>query len=723
MSVVAFTDLNLLKHYKTYKHNIVKEFYTPVLQESVLYQRSVGFFSSTALIELTKGIAGIVKNGGKIQFIVSPYLSEEDVEAIQKGYEKKKIIEQALLREYKEPENYFQEERLNLLSHLIENGNLEIKVAFTPPNKSNGMYHEKVGIVTDAEGNKIVFTGSLNETINAFYNNYESIVVFTSWEESRQYAEEMQNDFDTLWNNEDTDLEIIEFPEVVKEKIKLNQKPKINYDIDEEEMVEESPVQKGVPRMPPGFDLRDYQKDAIEKWEENNYCGIFDMATGTGKTYTGLGAVTKLYEAKKRLAIIIVCPYQHLVEQWVEDIELFNLLPTIGYSSSKQKNWKKRLEDDILDFSIGVIDCFCFVTTNATYSSKFVCEQMKYLGKDTLLIVDEAHNFGSPNLRNKLYLNVEYRLALSATLDRHGDEEGTDCLKTYFGEKCIQYDLKRAIKEGKLTPYYYYPVVVYLDEDEMEQYRDISYRVSKECHKDKHGNLKITDKGKRLLLQRARIVAGAKSKLVELKKLMQNYKNDTHILVYCGATRVQTFEYDQSEHDEEGERQIVAVSKILGNELGMKVTHFTSNESAEEREVIKRRFASADPYQAIVAIKCLDEGVNIPSIKTAFILASTTNPKEYIQRRGRVLRLASNKPYAVIYDFVTLVRPLEEVNPYSTDYNCERALAKRELARIKEFGEIALNSRDSDELINDLECAYELSIDELEDIDDGSEFR
>lgn len=723
MSVVAFTDLNLLKHYKTYKHNIVKEFYTPVLQESVLYQRSVGFFSSTALIELTKGIAGIVKNGGKIQFIVSLYLSEEDVAAIQKGYEKKKIIEQALLREYKEPENYFQEERLNLLSHLIKNGNLEIKVAFTPPNKSTGMYHEKVGIVTDAEGNKIVFTGSLNETINAFYNNYESIVVFTSWEESRQYAEEMQNDFDTLWNNEDTDLEIIEFPEVVKEKIKLNQKPKINYDIDEEEMVEESLVQKGVPRMPPGFDLRDYQKDAIEKWEENNYCGIFDMATGTGKTYTGLGAVTKLYEAKKRLAIIIVCPYQHLVEQWVEDIELFNLLPTIGYSSSKQKNWKKRLEDDILDFSIGVIDCFCFVTTNATYSSKFVCEQMKYLGKDTLLLVDEAHNFGSPNLRNKLYPNIEYRLALSATLDRHGDEEGTDCLKTYFGEKCIQYDLKRAIKEGKLTPYYYYPVVVYLDEDEMEQYRDISYRVSKECHKDKHGNLKITDKGKRLLLQRARIVAGAKSKLVELKKLMQNYKNDTHILVYCGATRVQTFEYDESEHDEEGERQIVAVSKILGNELGMKVTHFTSNESAEEREVIKRRFASADPYQAIVAIKCLDEGVNIPSIKTAFILASTTNPKEYIQRRGRVLRLASNKPYAVIYDFVTLVRPLEEVNPYSTDYNCERALAKRELARIKEFGEIALNSRDSDELINDLECAYELSIEELEDIDDGSEFR
>lgn len=720
---MAFTDLCLLKHYKTYKNNIVKDFYTPVLQEAVLYQRSVGFFSSTALIELTKGIAGIVKNGGKIQFIVSPYLSQEDVNAIQKGYEKKKVIEQALLREFKEPENYFQEERLNLLAHLIEDGHLEIKVAFTPPNRSTGMYHEKVGILTDKFGDKIVFTGSLNETINAFYNNYESIVVFTSWEESKLYAEEMQADFDSLWNNEDKDLEVIEFPDVLIEKIKVNQKPKVNYDIDEEEQIEEEAIKKGIPRIPKGFELREYQKEAIEKWKQRNYCGIFDMATGTGKTYTGLGAVTKLFEEKKRLAIIIVCPYQHLVEQWVEDIELFNMLPTIGYSASKQKDWKKRLEDDVLDFSIGVIDCFCFVTTNATYSSKFVIEQMSYLGKDTLLLIDEAHNFGSPNLRNKLYPTIEYRLALSATLDRHGDEEGTDCLKHYFGEKCIEYDLQRAIKEGKLTPYYYYPVVVYLDEEEIERYRDISYKASKECHKDKQGNVKITEKGKMLLLQRARIVAGAKSKLDELRNQMQQYKDDTHILVYCGATKVQTYEYDESEYDEEGERQIVAVSKILGNELGMKVTHFTSNESAEEREIIKNKFAMVDPYQAIVAIKCLDEGVNIPSIKTAFILASTTNPKEYIQRRGRVLRLAKNKPYAVIYDFVTLVKPLDEVNPYSADYNCERALAKRELARIKEFGEIALNSRDSDELINDIECVYELSDEDLEVIDDGSEFR
>lgn len=720
---MSFKDLVLLKCYRTYKNDIIKEFYTPVLKRTILYQRAVGFFSSTALIDLTKGISGMIRNGGKIQFIVSPLLSQEDIDAINKGYEKKKIIGKALMREFKEPENYFQEERLNWLAYLIEEGFLEIKVAFTPPGKEMGMYHEKIGIVTDECGNKIVFTGSLNETINAFHNNYESIVVFNSWEQSREYADEMQRDFEALWNDEDDDLEIIEFPDVVKEKFRIRRKEKLNLDIDEKEgNIVNYGVKKGMPHIPDGFSFRGYQRDAIESWRNHGYRGIFDMATGTGKTYTGLGAVVRLFEEKKRLAIIIVCPYQHLVEQWVEDIELFNMTPTIGYSASKQKNWKKRLKNDVLDFSIGIIDTFCFVTTNATYSTKFVSDLMAQLGPDTLLLIDEAHNFGSPSLKKKLYLNIDYRLALSATLDRHGDEEGTQALKNYFGEKCIEYDLNRAIKEKKLTPYYYYPVVVYLNDEELEKYKELSYLIAKECHKDKHGKINITERGKRLLLQRARIVAGAESKLDELRELMKKYKNDSHMLVYCGATRMQSFDADVSEADEEGERQIVAVSKILGNELGMKVTHFTANESAEEREVIKQRFSIADPYQAIVAIKCLDEGVNIPSIKTAFILASTTNPKEYIQRRGRVLRLAKDKPYAVIYDFVTLTKPLHEVDPYSPDYNCERALARRELLRIKEFGEIALNSRDSDNLINDIECAYSINAEELEGGYDGDEF-
>lgn len=728
---MSFRDIPLLRYYKTYKNNVVREFYTPVLNEAVLYQRAVGYFTSGALIDLTKGLKGLTRNKGKIQFIVSPRLSEEDIEAINKGYEHKEIIGRALMRDFKEPENYFEEERLNFLAYLIEEGFLDIKVAFTPPSKSMGMYHEKVGIVTDEKGNKVVFTGSLNETINAFHVNSESIVVFKSWEESKAYVNDIQEDFEKLWNKQDDDLEILDFPKVLKDKFEVMRKPELDSFFTKDETPEdeedydthaEAP-EKGIPYIPSGFDFRPYQEEAINKWTENEYRGIFDMATGTGKTYTGLGAITRLYEDTKRLAIIIVCPYQHLVEQWVEDIEFFNMAPIIGYSASKQKNWKKRLEDDVMDFSLGVINTFCFVTTNATYSSKFVSEQMKQLGKDTLLLVDEAHNFGSTNLRTKLYPNIQYRIALSATLDRHGDEEGTNALKNYFGKKCIEYDLKRAIDEKKLTPYYYYPVLIYLDDDEYERYKEISYLASKECHKDKQGKLIITERGKKLLLQRARVVAGAKGKLTKLRELMNDYKEDTHILVYCGATRTLDFSEDYSDRDEDGERQIVSVSKMLGNDLGMKVTHFTSNESAEEREVIKRCFATASPYQAIIAIKCLDEGVNIPSIRTAFILASTTNPKEYIQRRGRVLRLAKDKPYAVIYDFVTLTKPMENINPYSSDFNCEKALARRELQRIKEFGKIAKNARDSDKLINDIEETFGITEKETEEAIDGDEFK
>lgn len=726
---MSYESLQILRSYKTNKNDIVREFYLPILKQSVLYKRAVGFFSSTALIDLSKGISGLIKNGGKIKFIVSPLLSEEDVKAIQRGYDEREIIKQSLMREFKEPENNSEAERLNWLAYLIAEGYLEIKVAFTPPDKATGMYHEKIGVLYDENYNKIAFTGSMNETINAFHNNFESIVVFNSMvEEDSQRVDDLERDFDFLWEGREKNIIVVEFPNVVKEKLLSYRKDSIELSIDEldlENVIEQSLYnQPGIPMVPQGVSLHDYQEEAINKWAENDYCGIFDMATGTGKTFTGLGAAARLFADKKKAAIIIVCPYQHLVEQWVEDIENFNMRPTIGYSASRQTNWKERLTTDIEDFELGIIDTFCFVTTNATFSSKFVQEQMNKLGKDTLLMIDEAHNFGSPSLAKCLNSEIEYRLALSATLDRYGDPEGTAQLYNYFGTKTIEYDLDKAIDEDKLTPYYYYPIPVYLEDDEFEKYKDLSYEISKECYTDKYGKFKITTKGEMKMLERSRLIAGARAKLPKLKELMQQFKDDDHILVYCGATKVETFENDESERDTDGERQIVAVSKILGNELGMKVTHFTSNESAREREHIKEAFAKTDPYQAIIAIKCLDEGVNIPSIKTAFILASTTNPKEYIQRRGRVLRKSpeTGKKFAYIYDFVTLATLPENADPYNSSYNCERGLAKRELVRIKEFGEISENSRDADELITLLEDAYNISDFELEEDFNGTEY-
>ncbi len=730
---MGFDELDILRRYKTNNHDIVNEFYLPALRNAVLYKRAVGFFSSTALIELSKGISGLVKNSGKIKFIVSPLLSEEDIVAIQKGYDEKEIVEKALLREWSEPKDYSDVERLNWLANLIACGAMDIKVAFTPQNKTTGMYHEKIGIIYDEAGNKLAFTGSLNETINAFYNNYESIVVFNSLvAEDAQRVQDIEYDFDSLWAGRENNVTVLEFPQVLKDKLISYRKNEMNLELDyylsntslswqtlSEKQVafEIAPITTGIPRVPAGVELHDYQNEAIEKWAENDYCGIFDMATGTGKTYTGLGAVVHLFRDKQKLAIIIVCPYQHLVEQWVEDIVKFNMRPTIGYSASKQTDWKKRLADDIMDFKLGVIKSFCFVTTNATFSSDYVQRQINKLGRDTLLMVDEAHNFGAENLRRMLNPKIVYRLALSATLERHHDDEGTQALYDYFGEKCIEYSLERAIREKKLTPYYYHPIVVYLSKDELDAYHDISKRISKQCHVQPDGTTEITELGKKLLIERSRIVAGAASKIGALRSLMEQYRNDTHILIYCGATKSHDYSQDISERDEEGERQIVSVSKMLGLELGMKVTHFTSNETASERERIKQQFADADPYQAIVAIKCLDEGVNIPSIKTAFILASSTNPKEYIQRRGRVLRKAPNKPYATIYDFVTLPTPLENVIWDSESARFDMSLIKKEITRMREFGEISLNPSDADKLVVELMETYGLDMITQEEFD------
>lgn len=717
---MSYQKLSLLRGYKTNKNDIVREFYVPALSESVLYKRAVGFFSSTALIELSKGISGLVRNSGRILFIVSPLLSEDDITAISRGYSERDVIEGSLLRELREPKNRSDEERLNWLAHLISSGKMEIKVAFTPPSKVTGMYHEKIGVMYDAEGNKIAFTGSMNETINAFHNNYESIVVFNSLiHEDEQRVLDLEYDFDSLWAGRESNINVVDFPDVVREKLISYKRDSVNWDLDVIE-IEQSGVTdivqsyeallvpKGIPKIPNGVMLHEYQQEAIEAWAGKKYCGIFDMATGTGKTFTGLGAAVRLYNDKNRMALIIVCPYQHLVEQWVEDIVYFNMEPTIGYSASKQPDWKKRLSDDIMDFKLGVIDVFCFVTTNATFSSSFVQKEINKLGANTLLIVDEAHNFGASYLSQSLYNKIQYRLALSATLERHGDPEGTQLLKDYFGDKCIEYGLERAIRENKLTPYYYYPKVVYLTEDELRAYREISKKVAKQCCLGKNGKYTITEYGKKLLIERSRIVAGASNKVALLKELMKQYKNDSHILIYCGAARNMDYASDTSDFDEDGERQIVSVSKMLGLELGMKVTHFTSSESAAERERIKKQFAEANPYQAIVAIKCLDEGVNIPSIKTAFILASSTNPKEYIQRRGRVLRKAENKPYAVIYDFVTLPTELEYVNYDSENSRYDLSLIKKEIIRMKEFGEISKNPAEADKLIKELSETYGL---------------
>ena len=718
---MSFRDIELKPEYRSRLDNIIRDFYNPVLKEAVTYKRAVGFFSSSALLSLTAGIFGLIENGGSIQMIASPRLSPEDIDAINDGLRRRDdVIKEALLRELKEPKGRFEEARLNLLSNLIAAGRLEIKIAFMEDDNTIGMFHEKLGLMFDSEGNVIAFSGSMNESANAFTTNYEAIDVFCSWTQDAERVYTKETAFNAMWDDYEPSIKVVNFPDINDEilrRYRVNNK--IDTGLDSEPLSPDHPTPADEPAPPVGpaipahVRMRQYQLDAIDEWAKMNYVGIFDMATGTGKTYTALAAVSRLFSDKnQKLAVVIICPYQHLVEQWKEDIIAFGMKPIVCYSSSSMRNWRERLKNAVTSFNLGIQNHFCMVSTNATFAIDYVQDLMAKLQGEVVLVVDEAHNFGAENLSKTLLPHIPYRLALSATIDRHGDPEGTQKLYDYFGGKCIEYTLKDAIDNDMLTPYYYHPVPVSLNENELQDYLDLTAKIRKNVHADKDGKVKLSEYAKMLLIKRARIVAGAAEKIGTLRHLMAKYVDDNQILVYCGATTMHDVDYEEGKPAIDEARQIDIVAGMLGNDLGMRVTKFTSEENAEERERIKADFAEGDHLQALVAIRCLDEGVNIPSIRTAFIMASSTNPKEYVQRRGRVLRKFPGKRHAVIYDFITLPIPLDEVGNYDPELlESVKSLAMREIVRMKDFAAIAENPFDSDSLISEIQRSYDIESD------------
>lgn len=721
---MSFTDLDLQREYRSLTRNVVKDFYVPVLSESIRYCRAVGFFSSSALVSLTEGIKGLLVNGGTIEVIASPRLSEEDYDAIKDGIERRdQVILDALLRNLDEPTGRFEEARLNLLSNLIASGVMTIKIALLESGSEIGMFHEKLGLMFDAGGNCIAFSGSMNESANAYFKNYESIDVFTSWSDEHDRVCDKKAAFSAMWNDNEPGVVVLDFPQVSQAIMK---KYKIRDGVDLKDLDIEQPssfsetdnpdsLLQNVPILPGDIQLRTYQMEALEAWERNRFRGVFDMATGTGKTFTGLAAICRISERlNHNLAVVIVCPYQHLVEQWVDDIRRFNMNPIIGYSSSRQK-WESLLDDAIRDQRTGVAYAgfFCFICTNGTYATDRVQRMLSKIRSPKLLVVDEAHNFGAEYLRSLLRDDFAFRLALSATIERYGDIEGTEALFSYFGPRCIEYTLEEAIygrgdEPPCLTPYRYHPVVVYLENDELELYSQLSREIAKAVRVDNSGRKRLTEHGKILALKRARLVAAAHQKIPALEREIGPYTTDHFILVYCGATKTTVDANETPNVDGYELRQIDAVTRLLGDNLDMKVRQFTSRENSREREEITKMFSHGE-LQALIAIKCLDEGVNIPMIKTAFILASTTNPREYVQRRGRLLRKDKNglKQRAEIYDFITLSRPANEAASLpDEDTQGEKRLAYNELIRAREFARLAENHAQVSQLLDEIEEGF-----------------
>lgn len=686
--------------------NMVHDFYIPLLREAVAYKRAVGFFSSSVLIEISKGIEGLVKNGGCIKLVASPKLTDEDIDAIRFGYkQREQVIQNAICRELKEPINKYQRMQLNYLANLIADGILDIKIAVTESNFKTGMYHEKVGIIEDIEGNKIAFSGSMNETANALLANYETVDVFKSWQDEEGRVRIKELAFDRIWRNEDPNIRIVKAVDLSDEIIKKYKVESVDYNecqCDDEKALKNSLVGEFF-QIPSDISLYEYQKEAITEWMGHKGCGIFDMATGTGKTYTGLAAISVLAHAiDDNIAVIIVAPYRHLVEQWVEDINRFGVMPIVAYSYPGQ-NWRKEFIDSVNAYNCGAIKNFCIITTNATYGGDDFQNILRKFRKNFCFVVDEAHNFGATKLSELLPKKARYRLALSATIERHRDAEGTEKLKKYFGATCISFSLKEAIKAGFLTPYYYYPIVVYLNEKELEKYNELTRQIIKiagidAVRRDDGSYLDI------LLIRRAKVIAGCSEKVETLIDVMESYKKNYNMLVYCGATK---YEQD-SLNDEIDIKQIDEVNRRLYSELNMKVRKFTSSESIRERTEIREMFINKE-IQVITAIKCLDEGVNIPAIEKAFIMASSTNPKEYIQRRGRVLRKSPGKEYAEIYDFITMPRKLENVKYLSAEERkYDLSLVKREFERMINFADTARNPSEIDELKRKIEEIYRI---------------
>ncbi|MDA2771325.1 DEAD/DEAH box helicase family protein [Bacillus cereus group sp. Bc010] len=637
---MVLTDIRFNLKYRSDNDQLHEDFYYPCLVESLKYDRAAGYFSSHSLKTLARGFEVFLFNGGKIRIVANPMLSAEDILAIEKGYKAKHdVIERALLREIEVSSATLQDETLNVLAWLIYKDQLEIKIAHTD---NNAIYHEKFGVFTDEEGNSVAFSGSANETFGGIVSNFEKIDVYSGVQDQRR-IQGAKEDFELLWSNNTNGLSVIDVPASVKNNLleKRGPMPK--------------PSQCVVTIEP-----RKYQQNAIQMLKNNNWQGILEMAMGTGKTITSLLAVTEYKKINGRLFLVIYAPFTHLVEQWKQECEKFGFeYITLCYDSKKK--WLDELEKEIRNFNIGILNVHVVITTYKTAATPHFNALINKVAHHSVLIADECHYIGSCAFRNIEFQNFTAKIGLSATPDRWWDETGTAFLKEIFDKVVYQYSLEAAIGSGKLTPYEYFPHVISLTESEIEAYKKLTLQIIRLYNSEDADKEKI----EQLNRKRSLILAKASGKIPLLLSLLKkrNVEVIQHTLIYCA------------------ERQVSVLTKAL-SDMGLRVHKFDSTVANKERKKVLEAFADGT-IQVLVAIKCLDEGVDVPSTRSAYFLASTSNPREFVQRRGRILRTAKGKTLAEIHDFI--------VFPDGIDADTFTMIVKKELPRFAEFSGAAIN--------------------------------
>lgn len=662
---MSFRDLNLRICYDSDTDDVLNEFYIPVLSKAKRYNRLAGFFTSSALAVAARGLAEFIHNNGKMKIIVGAKLQKADVQAILEGKEStEKVIAESMVKDLEDIEDEIIQDHVKALAWLVARNDLEIKVAVLFDNQGKpidfetasqiGIFHQKIGILEDGNGEFISFSGSINETATAWTSNVEEFKVFRSWITGEiPHLQSDNQKFERYWYGQTERMKIYEIPVAVQQKL-----------------IDLSPTDiKSLKRIDGNSKpiLRDYQKDAINAWLSNSAKGILEMATATGKTFTALGALARLAE-KKKLSVIITCPFIHLTRQWKENLAKFNINGVIE-AFANYSVWSNELANKIFDYNNGYTDSIVIITTHDTFSSPNFINQISSISGEKLLIADEVHGLGSPERQNGLLKNYQYRLGLSATPSRWFDEEGTQTLLSYFDKTVYQFPLEKAIKYGFLTKYEYYPIFVELDTDEVEKYRKITKKIVIQLQQEEN-RVKRSELANLFCILRQRIIINASQKFLALNKLLDQIVDLNHCLIYCSP------------------QQISEVQQIL-NKRGIIQHKFTCEEDLHERAALLQSFDQGN-YRALVAMKCLDEGVDVPSTKIAILMASSTNPREFIQRRGRILRLYPGKTVSTIYDIVVIPDISDQIEPEFFDL--EAGIMRKEINRYIEFAKSAINS-------------------------------
>lgn len=689
---------NLQTEYTTDMNDIPREFYDPCLREASSYDRITGFFSSTAFHLIQAGLATFfTQNSGFMRILCSPRLSTADAESLIYGYEVRDDAElvSKLQSELTQLLRSPHADTARLLAALVASGRLEVKLARVTPTTSiqnKRMFHDKVGLFSDSEGDVVGFRGSANESYLGLSpsGNIESVDVWPSWEGGRDAARARHAvaRFERLWEGVVPGVTVISLPHEIKEELEH-----LAEDTDLAALLRDA-ARTGPPARDEftlgGIRLREHQRAAIRAWEANEHNGLLTHATGSGKTITGLYSAGLALD--QGLTPLILVPSRLLLEQWAKQVhELLGARSVLAGGGHDRWSRSGALRAAVESSRPG--RKYVLIAVLNTASSPAFRAQLRPVTDKVFTIADEAHRLGSPRFRTILeWLDTPWRLGLSATPERANDPEGTAAVDSYFRGVVHEYTLKDALDDGVLAPYVYNPSWVDLTDDERERWDRLTseirqrYAMAQAPGATPHSQ----DQLRRKLIERSRIAKSAAYKVSRAAALVAEHyrpEKDQKWLIYCDS-----------------QDQMSQVREALTSE-GIPTLEYHSQMRGDSEATLRLFDISGG---IIIAIKCLDEGVDIPSASHALILASSRNPREFIQRRGRILRRSPNKTVATLIDVLVLPETTQRDDP-------SWPLVVGELSRAIQFAGWSI-TQNSVSILEDKWVSMGLSLSQLDEI-------